>query len=142
MEMHALGRRGSLGLLATLAAFLLAAAAHEGREPVATGTWGGRGIALEVQKDGAKAEFDCARGEITEALMMDKQGRFEARGIYVRERMGPDREGESPERHAARYTGSVSGKTMQLTVTLTHSGEAAGSFTLTHGRTGRLHKCQ
>lgn len=135
-------RRGrSLIMLTALAGCFLAAAADGRGDPVATGEWGGRGIVLDVQKQGAQAEFDCARGAITEALVVDKEGRFDARGTYVRERMGPEREGESPKGEPARYSGRVNGKTMQLTVTLTHSGEAVGSFTLTHGRTGRLHKC-
>lgn len=64
------------------------------------------------------------------------------RGNYLRERVGPQREEEPGEGVAARYSGRVTGKTMQLTVTLAHSGETIGDFRLTHGRAGRLHKCQ
>jgi hypothetical protein len=43
--------------------------------------------------------------------------------------------------HPALYTGTVTGKTMTFTVTLTDTGEKLGPFVLTFGVASRLFKC-
>jgi hypothetical protein len=104
------------------------------------GTWGGEHIAMEVTDAGATIEYDCARGRITEKIVPTGEGKFEAKGIHKRERGGPTRQGED-EGQPAIYRGSVKDETMTLTVELAENKEAAGTFTLTQGKTGRIRKC-
>ena len=113
-----------------------------GRVPA--GTWGGRHVSLEVTETGATVEYDCAHGSINEPLLLDRQGTFSAEGEYVVERGGPQRAGPPSESGArpARYTGSVSDKTMTLVVTLADTKEEVGRFTLTHGETPVIVKCR
>jgi phenylpropionate dioxygenase-like ring-hydroxylating dioxygenase large terminal subunit len=105
------------------------------------GMWGGNRINLEVTGDSTLVEFDCAHGTINHPLILDQQGRFEARGTYVAEGHGPTRSGNEPEGSPARYYGSVSGETMSLTVEVGGSAATKTSYTLTHGRQGKLNKC-
>lgn len=116
------------------------------------GTWGGRGVRLEVGQRGARAEFDCARGTLEGPLMLGPDGRFDVRGTYTQERGGPTRlppdaaDGQTPpdqrgETFPARYKGSVRGKTMTLSVTILDSSGDVETFTLGHGREPVLVKC-
>ena len=105
------------------------------------GTWGAQGIAMEVSDNGAEIGYDCAHGSITEKIVPDAQGRFSARGLHVREHAGPIRADEDQKGQPATYRGSVSGDTMSLTVILSDSNETIGTFTLTHGKSGRLRRC-
>ena len=109
---------------------------------VPEGIWGGVHIGMEVAGKSTAVEYDCAHGMISERLVLDGEGRFRARGTYVREHGGPVREGETPASHPASYSGNVSGKTMTLTVTLTDSSESIGTFTLTQGSEGQVFKCR
>ena len=104
------------------------------------GTWGGEHIAMEVTDAGATIEYDCAHGRITERIAPEADGKFEAKGIHKRERGGPTRQGED-EGQPAVYRGSVKDETMTLTVELVENNESVGTFTLTHGKTGRIRKC-
>ena len=104
------------------------------------GQWGGQSIAMEVSDEGAEIEFDCAHGRITEKIATDADGKFEAKGVFERERGGPQRMGENNEQPAV-YRGSIKEKTMTLTIELTRDNETVGTFTLTKGNTGRIHKC-
>jgi hypothetical protein len=108
---------------------------------VATGVWGGEHIQMQVTESGARIEYDCAHGAIEQPLVLDGEGRFEATGIHVRERGGPVRIGDKPDSHPARYTGSVNGKTMTLTVTLTDTQDTLDTYTLTQEDSGRIMKC-
>jgi hypothetical protein len=105
------------------------------------GTWGGRGISMEVSDDGAEITYDCAQGSITGKIVLDSQGHFSARGHHLVQRPGPTREGDERNEQPATYRGSVSGDQMTLTVTLSNAREPLGPFTLTHGRSGRLTRC-
>ena len=104
------------------------------------GTWGGEHIAMEVTGAGATIEYDCAHGRITERIAPDTDGKFEAKGTHTRERGGPTRQGEDNEQPAI-YRGSIKDETMTLRVELTQNNENVGTFTLTHGRSGRIRKC-
>ena len=74
------------------------------------GQWGGQHISMEVVDAGAQIEFDCAHGRITEKIVLDREGKFEAKGIYARERPGPQRMDEDNDQPAV-YQGSVKEKT-------------------------------
>lgn len=104
------------------------------------GTWGGQHVVMEVTDEGAKIEFDCAHGRLTEKIVPAGGGKFETKGVFVRERGGPTRQGEDNEEPAI-YRGSIKDETMTLTVELTQNKESVGTFTLTHGKDGRIRKC-
>ena len=108
---------------------------------LAHGKWGGAHISLDVHDGGATVEYDCARGSIDEHLKVDRDGRFDARGTFVREG-GSIRIGITPVKRAARYEGHVSGRTISLKVTLTDTLQTIGSYTLTRGDEGQLRKCR
>ena len=105
------------------------------------GLWGGQHINMEIGDAGAEIDYDCAHGRITEKIVPDRNGKFAVKGVHVRERPGPVRLGQENE-HAASYEASIDGDTMTLTVTLTANNEEVGTFTLTHGKTGRVVKCK
>jgi len=105
------------------------------------GGWGGQHIHMEVTTTGAEIEYDCAHGRITEKIAPDANGKFTAKGVHVKERPGPVREGEESEQ-ATTYRGSINDDTMVLTVTLTQNNETVGTFSLTHGKAGRVFKCK
>lgn len=130
----------------TLALSLLAAgscgpswATREGGR-LAEGIWGGSHAELTVRQDGATLELDCAHGAIGEPIAVGRDGRFRASGTFVAERGGPVREGAEPEARPAVYSGRLEGETLTLVITL-EGGEEAGTFQLTHGRSGRITKC-
>lgn len=107
---------------------------------VPVGAWGGEHIALQVTEKGATFDIDCAHGSIEELLLNDG-GRFDSRGVYVRERGGPDRDGQQPDSHPARFMGWSDGQRMKLKITLTDSGQTIGEFDLTLGREPQMTKC-
>ena len=109
---------------------------------VPTGVWGGDHVALTFTEAGAHLEFDCASGDVTVPLTLDKTGRLEVDGVFIREHGGPIRSDEVPDRQPARYSGHVEGQTMTLEVTLTSSNESVGSFTVTLGAEPRVRKCR
>lgn len=109
-------------------------------ESVTQGTWGGDHVRMEVTEQGATIEYECGRGSIDHRLVTGAGGRFRAKGFHVRERVGPEGEGE--EKGApALYSGRTDGKTMTLTVRLAGTNEEIGSFNLVHGKKVRLMKC-
>ena len=109
-------------------------------ESVTPGMWGGDHIRMQVTEDGARIEYDCAHSSIDHKLTTDDAGRFRAKGTYVRERGGPERE-DGEKGVPAQYSGRTDGKTMTLTITLSGTGEKLGPFTLTYGKKVRVVKC-
>src|SRR5262245_6746949 len=101
---------------------------------VRAGTWGGAGIELVVGATGAKVDYDCAHGAVEETMTPDRDGRFDARGTWVREHPGPVRDGEAEDVHEARYVGEISGDQMTLRVVIADRSESLGPYTLTFGR--------
>jgi hypothetical protein len=59
-----------------------------------------------------RIEYDCATGGITGRIATDRDGRFDVRGTFVRERGGPQREGDEARAQPARYVGLVNGSSM------------------------------
>ena len=120
----------------------MSAYAGSGATSKLIGAWGGEQIRLVVKETSAALEFDCAFGEIEEPIRPDKDGNFEARGVYMPERGGPGREVEPPlRRYPALYRGWTDGKGMQLTVILLDRGREVGNFSLGFGRRPVLNKC-
>jgi hypothetical protein len=106
---------------------------------IATGAWGGEHILLKVSEKGADVEFDCAHGQVTQSITLDKHGDFDVAGTFTPEHGGPVRRDENPTSASARYSGHVDGDTMSLTVSL--GKEKVGTYTLIRGSRPRLTKC-
>src|SRR5438045_2227302 len=104
------------------------------------GTWGGEHVILEVSKNGAVLEFDCAHGQIDQPLILDKKGRFAVRGTFTPEHGGPVRRDEITPSSAARYSGQVKGDAMTLKIV--GGGVDVGIFTLNRGDHPLLRKCR
>ena len=131
----------SLSLVALLTILpLCVLAASRGGTSLAEGSWGGPHIQMTVGPQGVALELDCAHGEITEPIVIGRDGRFRASGTYVPEHGGPAREGDETSARAAVYTGRVEGKTLSLGIAY-ENGEEVGTFQLVHGRAGRITKC-
>lgn len=105
------------------------------------GTWGGNHVSMEVTEEGARIDFDCAHGTISEPLKIDGQGKFSAKGLHFRERGGPIREGSEEKGEPVVYSGTTDGKVTTLTVTDSETEKVIGTFTLSHGKVGRVMKC-
>lgn len=112
---------------------------QEGR--MTKGTWGGDHILMEVTEEGARIEFDCAHGVISEALRVDTQGKFSARGTHFRERGGPQHAGEEDKGEPVIYSGTTDGQTATFTITNSSTDEVIGTFSITLGKRTRLMKC-
>ena len=108
---------------------------------VGIGVWGGVGIRLDLTAQGAAIEYDCAHGTIDQPLVADRNGRFSATGVHVREHGGPIRPDEPSDRHPARYDGEVTGTSMRMTVMLLDLAQSVGPFDLTLGGAARIAKC-
>jgi hypothetical protein len=104
------------------------------------GIWGGQQVRLTVTDEGANLDFDCANGVIEGPLLLDSAGRFDVPGVYVQEHGGPVRQNED-NRQAARYTGTVDGETLTLTIKMTKSDHAIGPLTFKLGKRVRIFKC-
>ena len=105
-------------------------------------TWGGEHVRIEFNDGEAKVEFDCAHGTITDPLKPDSEGRFALNGSYVREGPGPIRLKFPRVSQPARYSGTIKGDEMSLSVTLNNTSQEIGTFTLTRGSEGLIRKCR
>jgi hypothetical protein len=135
-----------LGAPIATAAFMnpapaMATALTQTAREVPEGVWGGAHVLMEITAAGAALTYECAHGTIDQGLELDGKGHFDVRGTHTRERGGPVRSGETPDRDTARYTGRVDGKIMTLVVTLTDTKETVGTFSLTFGERPELHRC-
>lgn len=124
---------------------LILASSANGRQnnrtnQVVTGNWGGEHIVLEVSDNGAKVEFDCAHGEMTQPLAPDRHGNFDVPGTFTAEHGGPVRRDETPNSSTVRYSGHLQGESMTLSIT--RGEEKLGSFTLTRDAHPLLTKCR
>jgi hypothetical protein len=106
-----------------------------------TGRWGGEHVSLDLTSGGGSVEYDCAHGGLSESLRPHAGGRFEARGVHVREHGGPIREGERPDSLPARYVGRVDGSRMTLRVLVGERPDTLGPFELREGAEPRVYRC-
>jgi hypothetical protein len=109
---------------------------------IAKGNWGGDHINVTVDDDSASIEYDCAHGTIKGPLATDGNGSFKLEGTHAAERGGPTRRDDSNSGRPAIYTGSIKGEVMTLTVKSAEGDETIGTFTLTHGKAGKIFKCR
>lgn len=111
------------------------------KRAVMAGEWGGAHAQLEVTAEGTRVELDCAQGLIAGPLEVDKRGRVDSSGSLIRQGAGPGAETDAGAGEPAHFSGTLSGKTLTLTVTLVGAAQDLGTFKLTHGRAARLSKC-
>jgi hypothetical protein len=120
--------------------WLYAAGMRPDAKAVASGTWGGEHVLLQVSDKGAEVEFDCAHGQITQPMALNEHGDFDIAGTFTAEHGGPVRRDETSSANPARYSGHVNGDTLSLTVTL--EKDTLGPFTLTRDNRPILKKCR
>lgn len=106
-----------------------------------TGEWGGDHLGMIASSTGATLEYDCAMGKILEPIRPDGAGRFVATGEHYPGHGGPIRIDEEQVRRPASYLGTVRGKSLTLTVTLTDSSQVLGSYVLIRGGSPHVLKC-
>jgi len=115
--------------------------AAQGEDRMVKGTWGGDHISMEVTEEGARVEFDCAHGTVSEALRVDSQGKFRAKGTHFTESGGPQRVDSDDKGVPVIYSGTTDGKTATFTITNSATDEVIGTFSLTLGKRSRIYKC-
>src|SRR5712675_2017994 len=76
--------------------------------------WGGDHIEMRMTADGARLEFDCATGTITERVRPDAQGAFKVKGTFTPESHGPVRDDAAPRALKATYSGTIKDDAMSL----------------------------
>jgi len=130
----------ALILALALSGVLLHARVATERANVTKGTWGGEHAILEVSDKGAEIEFDCAHGQITQPITLNKHGDFDVTGTFTPEHGGPVRRDENTPPASARYSGHIEGNTMILRVAL--EKENLGTYELTRGAQPMLRKCR
>ena len=102
-----------------------------------SGTWGGDNAGLIADDTSAHAHIGCSYGNVHQQIVPDGLGRFDVPGEYNITAFPVDR----GILHPARFTGSVSGSTLTLTVTLTDTAVTRGPVQLTFGTDPRLGPC-
>jgi hypothetical protein len=112
-------------LLLAMAVTVAGSACRGSAGDVPSGRWGGRNAELVVTSAGASAQFKCgATGLIGQRLRLQAGSSFDVPGSFVTPVLNV---GVQP----ARYVGSVSGSDMTLALSV--SGQAAGTFPLRRG---------
>lgn len=133
--------RGSSAAILLVLASSCANPASPGPGPLAPGSWGGSHASLTVTAGGGHIEFDCAHGDVTAPIVVDRGGSFTTDGVFVQEHGGPIRVDEELAKRPARYSGRISGDSLSLDVTLTDTQEKRGTFELTRNGSPRVTKC-
>lgn len=105
----------------------------------ALGIWGGDRLQMTVDAQGARLQLDCASGTISTPLVLDVHGGFATQGTFEAHQPGPQRADESAAA-AARYSGTVKGDLMTLTIQ-TGSSAPAQVFKLHKGVKVKLVRC-
>ncbi|HYT04318.1 MAG TPA: hypothetical protein VEM13_05485 [Gemmatimonadales bacterium] len=82
---------------------------------VVTGTWGGDNAGLMADDTSGHVHIACTFGDVHQAIVIGQAGRFDVPGSYVL-RAYPIYVGPSLP---ARFHGSVSGRVMMLSITVT-----------------------
>jgi hypothetical protein len=126
---------------AFVASSLVACTGSHAPTELPLGGWGGEHVSLTVSTTGASLEFDCAHGTVDEAPLLDSQGQFNLRGMYVREHGGPIRDGEPEDSQPAVYFGQLEGSRVTISIRLTDEGTQLGPYAAQLGQQPRLFKC-
>jgi hypothetical protein len=98
-------------------------------QAIPPGEWGTLGVEMMAGSSGAALTFCCSTGQIPPPLTLDPEGNFDLQGTLTLTGGPVPVDGFKPEQ--ARYTGSVNGNTLNLTVS--SPGQNA-SYVLTFGK--------
>ena len=138
--------KNRIKLLVVVSFVLIIAASATSRprkmQRMSTGAWGAPHIRIDVEKNAATIDYDCANGTIDGPLTFDRKGNFTWHGSHHHEGPGPIRVGHEMKGRPALYTGSIKGDKMTLTVKLTDTNEVVETYTLKRGGFGRVFKCR
>lgn len=102
--------------------------------------WGAEHLELAADNDGALLEYDLASGTIESVLILDANGEFDLIGTHT-PGGGPVNLNDPPEARPARIQGRVRGNRLEITVTLTDTGNVIGPFLLVRDEPGLLYRC-
>jgi hypothetical protein len=119
---------------------LLLAAIPASPDSVPPGNYGGEHVVMEVSKNGATFEFDCAHGETHVPLALDKQGNFQVAGTFTTEHGGPVRDDEVTPPTPATYSGHLGSDSLTLSVKV--KDQQVGTFDLVRDAHPLLRKCR
>ena len=108
---------------------------------VEKGTWGGDGIMVNVDKAVTTIEFSCADARIDGELKTDRSGKFSVIGVYIAQTPGPMRVDRPPAEQRARFEGRITGKRLNLKITLVEGKTDLGEFNVEHGKMARVFRC-
>ncbi len=139
-------RRRQWAIAVALGASLAAAIACSGTividvGTVPVGTWGGDHATLVVGGSASTIQFDCAHGTLDSPIPLDRNGRFDVPGVFVREHGGPIAVGQPEDRHSARFYGSVNGGRLTLLVSVGDLDLQIGPLVLILGGPSRVVRC-
>ena len=103
------------------------------------GTFGGDNAGLMAYDTGAHVHIGCTSGDMHQPIVLDLNSRFDVPGEYdpvvspiVR---------DPPPLHPAIFSGSISGRTMTLTVTLTDTAVTLGPVSMTFEKQPNMGPC-
>jgi hypothetical protein len=124
-----------------LTALLLIAAACTSNpsDPVTEikGTWGGDDAGLIASDTSAHVHIGCTLGDTSTPIRPDARGNFDVSGTYNVDAYPIDR----GILHPARFTGTVSGNELTITVTLVDTGAQLGPVRLVRGKEPKMGPC-
>jgi hypothetical protein len=104
---------------------------------VVRGMWGGDNAGLMADDTSAHIHIGCTYGDVHEPIVLDMSSRFDVVGEHNISAYPVDR----GILHPARFTGSVDGRTMTLTVTLTDTAVTLGPVSMTFEKEPNLGPC-
>jgi len=125
--------------LTAFSLIILAACYSNPSDPITEikGTWGGENAGLIATDTSAHVHIGCTLGDTGTPIRPDVYGHFDVTGTYNVDAYPVDR----GIIHPARFTGSVSGNELTLTVTLTDNGTVLGPVKLQQGKEPKMGPC-
>ena len=119
--------------------FAVLAACDNPFPPGATvlGTFGGNNAGLLADDTSAHVHIGCTYGDLHQPIVLDPNSRFDLPGEQniTAYPVGPG------VLHPARFTGSIDGRTMTLTVTLTDTAVTLGPVSMTFEKQPNMGPC-
>jgi hypothetical protein len=101
------------------------------------GTFGGNNAGLMADDTSAHVHIGCTYGDMHKPIVLDMSSRFDLAGEQNITAYPVDR----GILHPARFTGSIDGRTMALTVTLTDTAVTLGPVSLTLDKEPNMGPC-
>lgn len=102
-----------------------------------SGTWGGENAGLIATDTSAHVHIGCTLGDTKGKIVADLDGHFTINGTYNVDAYPVDR----GILHPAQFSGTITGKSMTLTVILTDTNQQLGPVTLTLGKEPKMGAC-